>query len=736
MSEVFLQIVNMSISAGWLILAVLLCRLLLKRAPKWVRVALWGIVAVRLVCPFSIESALSLIPNNQTVSPEIMLDPTPAVDTGVGFVNSVVNPIIAGSFTPNPATSANPLQILIPVWSVIWVAGMVIMLLYTLISYWRIRRRVSTAVLLRDNIFQSEHVGTPFVLGLFRPRIYLPFGLGENELYHVVSHERAHIRRKDHLWKPLGFLLLSIHWFNPLVWLAYVLLCRDIELACDEKVIKELDGNQRADYTQALVSCSIRRHTIAACPLAFGEVGVKSRVKSVMNYKKPAFWLVVAAVVICVAVAVCFLTDPARTVNEQLAIFIDCQIAEHHQSPKSSENACFLDWEVIGKEQKGDRVTLYMWVLYKEYSYQNTLTLETGAHILTAITAEHRNGQYRLVEYWEPEDGAYQLSSIKEKLPMHLWGRATDSQRYIDRQSAAIEKMAQVYFDTMQKTGLAGKILTINDVIILSQKGYNLTWSDFDPFQYTEIGSGLYIRAYEINDKFQLWIGGTNLENDPMYFYLVLTEDSDIRIDIRDGGVMEFISTAKAREEHWAIAPIVMVDGVYYMDTGFESQRSNRPDGFDGEITSSVSHSGMPYDNDQSNFGTGYGYQYGEFDGTIELYLNEKWWIFARDDVQDQLQKRNIGLYYLTVGVPDVVLIEVDMPGFSGGFENADGSAFREGTKILLEPFSGLADLRGVELIAYDEADNIVWTVSIPNTKENAGLTHLSQDGWSITYLH
>ena len=306
MSEVFLQIVNMSISAGWLILAVLLCRLLLKRAPKWVRVALWGIVAVRLVCPFSIESALSLIPNNQTVSPEIMLDPTPAVDTGVGLVNSMVNPIIAGSFTPNPTTSANPLQILIPVWSVIWVAGMVIMLLYTLISYWRIRRRVSTAVLLRDNIFQSEHVGTPFVLGLFRPRIYLPFGLGENELYHVVSHERAHIRRKDHLWKPLGFLLLSIHWFNPLVWLAYVLLCRDIELACDEKVIKELDGNQRANYTQALVSCSIRRHTIAACPLAFGEVGVKSRVKSVMNYKKPAFWLVVAAVVICCRCGVLF----------------------------------------------------------------------------------------------------------------------------------------------------------------------------------------------------------------------------------------------------------------------------------------------------------------------------------------------------------------------------------------------------------------------------------------------
>ena len=451
MSELFLKILNMSISAGWVILAVLVLRLLLKKAPKWVRVALWGVVAVRLLCLFSIESALSLIPSAQTVRPEIMLDPTPAVDTGVGFVNSIVNPVIAGSFTPNPATSANPLQILIPVWSVLWVAGVAAMLLYTAVSYLLLCRKVRTAVRFRDNLFQSENVASPFVLGIFRPRIYLPFRLEGERLRHVVAHEQAHIRRKDHWWKPLGFLLLSIHWFNPLAWIAYVLLCRDIELACDERVIRELGSQERADYTQALVDSSIKRNRIAACPLAFGEVDVKTRVKSVMNYKKPGFWLVVIAVVVCIAVAVCFLTDPMTSVDEPLAVFIDCQIADHHQSSHTGDHGCFLDWQVIGKEEKGNQITVYMWVLYEEYSYEEELTLETGAHILTAITAERVDGQYQLVEYWEPEDGANHAPSIREKLPMHLWSRAMDSQHYIGRQRAAIDEMVNSHYGIGQE---------------------------------------------------------------------------------------------------------------------------------------------------------------------------------------------------------------------------------------------------------------------------------------------
>ena len=310
MSEIFLQIINMSISASYIVLAVLLLRLLLKKAPKWITVVLWGIVAVRLVCPFSIESVLSLMPSSEVVSPNIMTDKTPSINTGIPIINSTLNPVISESFAPNPGDSANPLQIWIPILTTIWIVFMATFFIYTVISYVRVRRKIGTAVLYKDNIYQSENVISPFVLGIIKPKIYLPFNMNEKEMEHVVAHEMAHIRRKDHLWKPLGFLLLTLHWFNPLMWIGYVLLCRDIELACDEQVIKELDHDARADYSQALLTCSVNRRMIAACPLAFGEVGVKDRVKSVLNYKKPAFWIIIVAIVACVVVAVCFLTNP------------------------------------------------------------------------------------------------------------------------------------------------------------------------------------------------------------------------------------------------------------------------------------------------------------------------------------------------------------------------------------------------------------------------------------------
>ena len=311
MSEVFLTVINMSISASWIVLAVLLLRVFLKKAPKWITVLLWGIVGVRLICPVTVESVLSLIPSAQTVSPDIMMDWTPQIDTGIPLVNNAVNPIITGSFAPDPTASANPLQIWIPVWAVFWLAGIGVMLIYTLVSCWRVKRKVREAVFLREQIYQSEAVGSPFVFGMLRPKIYLPLSMEPQDMELVIAHEQAHIRRKDHFWKPMGFLILTLHWFNPLMWLGYVMLCRDIELACDEKVISQLDTELKADYSQALLTCSVRRRTIAACPLAFGEVGVKDRIKAVLDYKKPAFWIIVVAIVLCAAAAVCFLTDPA-----------------------------------------------------------------------------------------------------------------------------------------------------------------------------------------------------------------------------------------------------------------------------------------------------------------------------------------------------------------------------------------------------------------------------------------
>ena len=327
MNELFLKIINMSISASWLVLAVLILRILLKKAPKWVSVLLWGIVAIKLICPFTIESSVSLIPDsvgsgklisewadNYIDDIDIYHPDSIYYDAAIGAGREPISDGEGGYYVVTkhdqlgePATIENTV---IPVLSIVWVAGIILLALYTSISYWRLRSKVDTAVRYKDNIFQSENVSSPFVLGIIKPRIYLPFNMSEQDLEHVVAHEQAHIRRKDHWWKPLGFLLLTIHWFNPLMWLAYVLLCRDIELACDEKVIKELENEQRADYTQALVACSVNRRMIAACPLAFGEVGVKERVKSVMNYKKPAFWIIILAIIACVGVAICFLTNP------------------------------------------------------------------------------------------------------------------------------------------------------------------------------------------------------------------------------------------------------------------------------------------------------------------------------------------------------------------------------------------------------------------------------------------
>ncbi|MBQ3182501.1 MAG: hypothetical protein IJB57_02420 [Clostridia bacterium] len=315
MENIFLRFLNISITAGWIVLAVVVLRLLLKKAPKWISCLLWAVVGIRLVLPFSIESIFSLIPSTTTVDPDIVYQASPSVNTGLDAVNSVVNPIITDSFAPNLGDSANPLQIwtFIAAWA--WVIGIGIMLIYTIISYILLKTKVGTAVKLDENIYQSERVTSPFILGVIKPRIYLPFKISEGDIAHVIAHERAHLKRGDHLIKPIAFVLLAVYWFNPLMWVAYILLCRDIELACDEKVIRDMEHTQKQEYSKALLDLSVRRISVAACPLAFGEVGVKARIKSVMNYKKPAFWIIIVALIACVVVSVCFLTDPINGDN-------------------------------------------------------------------------------------------------------------------------------------------------------------------------------------------------------------------------------------------------------------------------------------------------------------------------------------------------------------------------------------------------------------------------------------
>lgn len=312
MEAIFLKILNMSITAGWIVLAVVLLRLLLRKAPKWISCLLWALMGIRLVLPFSIESVLSLIPSKETIPPEIITSPSPTIHSGIEYFNSTVNPVISDVLAPDPVKGTIPVVTIVGIATLVWLIGILVMFIYTAVSFLRTRRRVKVSIETEKGIFICDSISTPFILGLIRPKIYLPSTISEEDTQYVLAHERAHLKRRDHLIKPFGFLLLSVYWFNPLLWLGYILLCRDIELACDEKVMKDSSIENKKSYSTALLNCSTQRRMISACPLAFGEVGVKKRIKNILNYKKPAFWIIFVALVISIVASVCLLTNPVE----------------------------------------------------------------------------------------------------------------------------------------------------------------------------------------------------------------------------------------------------------------------------------------------------------------------------------------------------------------------------------------------------------------------------------------
>lgn len=314
MTNLFLQFFNVSLSAGFLVLAVLLLRPLLTRAPKWSICLLWAVVGLRLVLPFSVESPLSLLPSTQFIPTDIAQTQTPAIHSGIPAINDAVNPALIETFVLDPAPT--PLTTLLRVLTVAWLAGFGLVLLYGLISYVQILRRTQTCVPYRDRVWRGDDVVSPFLLDLFRPRIYVPSDLPPEQLDYVLRHEYAHLKRGDHWWKPIGFLLLAIHWYNPFLWVAYILLCRDIERACDEKVVAAMDPGEIKQYVQALVDCATHRRLILACPVAFGEEALKSRVRGILRYKKPVVAMVAAGVLACAALGVCFLTAPVACAHE------------------------------------------------------------------------------------------------------------------------------------------------------------------------------------------------------------------------------------------------------------------------------------------------------------------------------------------------------------------------------------------------------------------------------------
>ena len=315
MEKVFVEVLNMGLTATWVVFAVLAVRALCHKAPRSLIVGLWALVGLRLVCPFLAESILSLIPSAEIVSPDILLAEQPKIHTGVWALNSTVNPYLSEHLTPTLGDSANPMQIVAFIATIVWIVGMAVMFAYSLGSYFRLRHKTKVSLCYRDTIYFCDSIAMPFVFGVIKPRIYIPSGMDESRLESVIAHETAHLKRKDHWWKTIAFFLLSVYWFHPLLWISYLLFSKDMERACDERVVRELEPEARKDYAEALVACSLQKRMMLACPLAFGEVGVKNRVKSVLNYKKPAVWIAAVTVVAGIAIAVCFLTNPVSDAN-------------------------------------------------------------------------------------------------------------------------------------------------------------------------------------------------------------------------------------------------------------------------------------------------------------------------------------------------------------------------------------------------------------------------------------
>ena len=744
MNELFLKIVNMSISASWLVLVVLILRFVLKKAPKWVNILLWGIVAIRLICPFSFESALSLIPSAETFPEKVISGPSFDVQTGITPVDNRINDYLGDRYFEGVTVPANNGNNIMTILTIVWTIGILLLVAYTVISYWRLRRKVDTAVRYKDNIFQSENVKSPFVLGIIKPRIYLPFNMNGQDLEHVVAHEQAHIHRKDHWWKPFGFLLLTIHWFNPLVWLAYVLLCRDIELACDERVIKELGNEQRADYTQALVACSVNRRMIAACPLAFGEVGVKDRVKSVMNYKKPAFWGVVLAVIVCVFVAVCFLTNPVTKNNGT-----DGTVTEWFDYLETPDEMVwdgrleinlpeFPGVTFCWYPEKMEAVTEEGIVpLFHGMPIWNTYFCDLTGDRIPDLCSTYTFGSgiidSRIIIYDYANGASYELSD-RGYFDFTLRFNEADGYLYVDKTKYNTDELVET-----------GRLVFKNNSIQI--EGFSNEAHQVFRAEILEIHDGHYLvkpveGSWELNsaDRIVVPISNAHPSPEPEIGNVIEIEYSGEILESYPAQIADVYGIKLIREaETWDLIPMVMVNGTLYLDTGHESTIEARCGVMDGEITSQVDGSKQPTVDDQSNFGTGYGYQYGATEGTIELFMNGKWWIFATEEARQAIlfpsTENEPSKFYLTIGSEGVKSIKLSMPNSSGGFENADGSLLKKGERIWLENLDGYTDLRGLTITALGENGEIIWTASIPDEEENKGFTHLVNDDWEITNI-
>lgn len=756
MDAIFLKIVNMSIAASWLILAVILLRMVLKKAPKWINVLLWALVAVRLIFPVSFESSLSLIPNVEPISQEIVNNIIPEYEFET-FTDAEANCFAqeqhqAGDVLVMVSHSLDGVYVAAFVWAV----GIFALVVFVAISYFRLKRKVKVSLFLRDNIWICDDIQTPFILGAIKPRIYIPSGTDEAQLPHIIAHENAHLKRRDHWWKPLGFLVLAIHWFNPLVWVAYILLCRDIELACDEKVIRDLNQSESVSYSEALLSCSVNRRMVMVCPLAFGEVGVKERVKRVLNYKKPAFWIIVVAVIASVIMAVCFLTNPkqdsfeiritipAGTTREMIYqedfVYSDEEISPLGNKITISSGDGLGDTEVVLKPIEVTEENAYE-PTYLTPGMPVEMDVEKGAWFKIGISMQNPTEE-DIVVYVEVDGIEVRIED--EVNSVLKWFDYTENPSSMDDEATIkIPIYQDITFSYNQEQIIASRPFddskhTGQTILIAGMPIWSAYFTDLTGDDYPEIcatysyGSGIidnrvviydYVNgaSYELSDRGyhdftlrqdnqdgHLYVDKKLYNSDELVetgrlvfkdnciqvegfsneaasifqaeileihdgYYLVepvegsweLSSADRIEVPIKMldpslepevGDVIEIeysgeiLETYPARiadvygirvveeSEQWDLIPMVMVDGTLYLDTGHESTVEARCGVMDGEITSQVDGSKKPTVDDQSNFGVGYGYQYGPTEGTIEIYMNEQWRVFATEEVRQEIQ--------------------------------------------------------------------------------------------------
>lgn len=593
MSGVFLKLLNLSINASWLILAVIPARLILKKAPKWISCVLWGLVALRLICPLSPESVFSLIPSSETIPSNIALQNEPYINSGVSAINRVVNPVISDF----PATSENPFRVMIQIAAVVWIAGSVIMLAYALVSYLRLKKTVSACIPVKEGVFACDEVRAPFILGVLRPKIYVPSSMRGETLDFVLRHEAAHLRRRDHWWKPLGFILLSVYWFNPLCWIAYILLCRDIEMSCDEKVIRDMDKDDMAAYSRTILDCSLPRKGIAACPLAFGEVGVKGRVRSVLNYKKPAFRIILIAVVACIALAVCFLTNPFsnKSLSEKLRVSMDMAIAEHHRSPHPEDRFIATDYDVLLVSEEGNETTVYARVIYEEYSFDGKdVKAETGSLVPAAVSFDtpsddNDSATYNVIEYWEPGDADDYADEIKAKFPWSIRGEALKTEKS-KAKSEKCRRAAKEYFEMLNAEQYSlndgryvlsgaveeadvpyiliseGEFHIIQDMAVSYQPSGKIERKDNSVIMKSVFADEAYVWAFELigNDQLRLDLSGSKIPahrekwKDGMVFNPAQESEAELNLDSLREKYPEYfdLSTFKGLEVYvWQMAP-------------------------------------------------------------------------------------------------------------------------------------------------------------------------------------